>query len=72
MHREPPDFMDRVFAMDTQDRRDTGKSKLLRDTSLSQHRVGGVPGQDFRVHGKRRSVIGLYQISWSSLSGRSK
>lgn len=31
---------------------DTSKSKLLRDTSLSQHRVGGVPGQDFPVHGE--------------------
>ena len=28
----------------------TRKSKLLRDTGLSQHRVGGVPGQDFPVH----------------------
>ena len=31
---------------------DTGKSKLLRDTSLSQHRVGGMPRQDFPVHGE--------------------
>jgi hypothetical protein len=31
---------------------DTVKSELLRDTSLSQHRVGGVPGQDFPVHGE--------------------
>ena len=31
---------------------DTRKSKLLRDTSLPQDRVGGVPGQDFRVHGE--------------------
>ena len=31
---------------------DTGSSKLFRDTSLSKHRVGGVPGQDFPVHGE--------------------
>jgi hypothetical protein len=28
------------------------KSKLLRDTGLSQHRVGGVTGQDLPVDGK--------------------
>jgi hypothetical protein len=31
---------------------DTGKSELLRYTSLSQHGVGGVPGQNFPVHGE--------------------
>jgi hypothetical protein len=40
------------FGTDTQDVAEPGKSKLLRDTSLSQHRIGGVPGQDFRVHGE--------------------
>src|ERR1019366_10294182 len=34
----------------TKTNQDTGKSKLLRDTGLSQHCVGGVPGQDFAVH----------------------
>ncbi|SPE35536.1 hypothetical protein SBA6_470042 [Candidatus Sulfopaludibacter sp. SbA6] len=50
----------------------TCKSELFSDTGLSQHRVGGVPGQDFWSTGKRRCVIGLYQISWSPLPGRSK
>src|ERR1035441_9150406 len=33
-----------------QDDSDSGKSKLLRDTGLSQYRVGGVSGEDFAVH----------------------
>ncbi len=35
-----------------QDGLDTGKSKLLRDTGLSQYRVGGVSGKDLAVHGE--------------------
>ena len=52
MHREPPDFVDRVFRNGDVIVADTGTSKLFRDTSLSQHRVRGVPGQDSPVHGE--------------------
>jgi len=52
MHREPPDFMDRFSQWTRRIVADTGKSELLCDTSLSQHGVGGVPGQDFPVHGE--------------------
>jgi hypothetical protein len=44
LHRGPP-VLPIAFGQ-------TRKSKLLRDTRLSQHRVGGVAGQDLPVHRK--------------------
>ena len=41
----------------------TRKSKLLRDTGLPKHRVGGVPGQDLPVYRKTTWVIGLREES---------
>ena len=38
-------------------------SELLWDASLLQYRIGRVAGQNLGVDGKRRSVMGLYQIS---------
>ena len=38
--------------MDLQDQPATRQSKLLRHTRLSQHRVGGGPGQDISVYRK--------------------
>lgn len=48
-------FTYRVFSNRPEDNSRDRKSKLLRDTGLPQHRVGGMPGEDLPVYRKTPS-----------------
>lgn len=73
MHREPPDFMDRVL-------RNGHAGSLQMRASQNCFAIPACLSTALAVclerifpsTGKRRCVIGLYRISWSPLPGRSK